>query len=777
LTQRQPGDIAGLILFGAEAKIAVDPKVFDQAEFMRQLKKLSSSLQSRPREWTTDIGSGLGLASLLFPRGYQPKVVLLSDGNQHAADILPQLVHSRFSNIRVDVLPLGGGRHMRDVRVEGVYVRPQAEVGQGFDLGISLAGNLVGEARLRVSVDKKPVRRMTLHLSGKGRQLIRSSLTIEEPGDYLVSVELSASNDAQPENNYGACWVSVHRQPRLLYITNSPASPSPLLEGLRKRLPLDVISPSALEAIPLRYQQYAAIVLENISAFALTGAQMRMLKEWVRQLGKGLVVIGGDRGFGAGGYLDTPLEEVLPLEMQVDDRDRRKSLGVVLVLDKSESMGGVVGTRTKLEIAMDAAVASLDWLGRRDLIGVVAFDTRAEGIVRPTSGSQKAQIAERIRTLQPGGKTNIYPGLELAHKWLQPAAVDIKHILLLSDGKSVRGNFGLLADKIAAQGITISTVGIGPDCDRQLLALISQRGGGRLFLTDDYHKLQRIFFKDLQIASQSLLRRGDFQLRLRGDHEILAGIGKPLPVVHGYVATKAKPDSQQLIVSAAGEPILSIWNYGLGRAAAFTSDAGDWIRDWLAWPYFASLWRQMLSWVGRGMPPADGLTPHFELLDDRARLWVDAVDERGLFRNGLELQARVIPPDLNARQFKLTQVEPGLYQAYMPVSDKGSYMVEVLQMEDGRVVGTAAAGFVVPYLPEAKDIYINQPLLDRIASITRGRLLKWDDNPFARSDDYGYEYTKLDTVCLLIALGLFVLELLGRKFWRFRRKKRMAPQG
>ncbi len=770
LDEREAGDLAGLVVFGSEARAIAAPQEHNWAQYSDKLRKLLAGFQTQDEKWATDIGSALALAAGLFPPGYQQKLVLISDGNHNAADMLPQLMQARAGNIKVDVLPLGGRHDKADVWIEGVYAQTEVKPGQGVDVEIRLAGNLIAEADLRLFLDGEEVQEIKVQLKGRGGQLIRYPLSIGKPGDYLISARISAPADSQPENNYGACWVKVYKHPRLLYVSNSPGSPSPLFMQLKQQLPLDVILAADLESIPLRYQNYGAIIMDNVSAFDLKPAQQQMLKDWVHDLGNGLVVIGGDSSFGAGGYSDTPLAEVLPLEMQVKERDRQKSLGVVLVLDKSKSMNGMVGARTKLEMAVAAATASLDWFQKQDLVGVVAFDTRAEAAVPLTSAANKSQVIEKIKLIEAGGKTDIYPGLELASSWLKQADVDIKHILLLSDGKSKEADFNALLGKIALDGITVSVVGVGPDCDRELLSFISQHGQGRLFLTNDYYKLQHIFFKDLQIATQSLLREGSTQPQIKGDHELLAGIGNTLPILYGYVATMPKKGSQQLIESATGEPILSLWNYGLGKAVAYTSDSGEWSRDWLTWPNSTSFWHRILNWAAQTIPLSAELTPNFELLGNTARLWVDVVDQQGRFKNGLNLQARVIGPDLSVKQLKLTQVKPGLYQAHTPIQGKGNYMVKVIQMEAEKAVRSASAGFVVPYLPEAMDIYINQPLLVRIASVTRGRILGLDDNPFVRSKAKEYKYVSLDTACFLIALFLLLLEIVGRKFYFFGKK-------
>ncbi len=65
---------------------------------------------------------------------------------------------------------------------------------------------------------------------------------------------------------------------------------------------------------------------------------MRSLQAYVRDLGGGLVVIGGPSSFGVGGYYDTRWKKTLPVEMQLRDKERNPQLTLLFVIDRSGSM-------------------------------------------------------------------------------------------------------------------------------------------------------------------------------------------------------------------------------------------------------------------------------------------------------------------------------------------------------------------------------------------------------------------------------------------------------
>ena len=119
-------------------------------------------------------------------------------------------------------------------------------------------------------------------------------------------------------------------------------------------------------------------------ARALTNRQMQTLQTYVRDLGGGLVAVGGPTSYGVGGYYGTPIEDALPVEMQIKDEQRRPSLAIVFSIDHSGSMSDSSGGATKLEIAKEAAARSIELLFPTDRVGVVAFDDVASWVVPMT---------------------------------------------------------------------------------------------------------------------------------------------------------------------------------------------------------------------------------------------------------------------------------------------------------------------------------------------------------------------------------------------------------
>ena len=144
-----------------------------------------------------------------------------------------------------------------------------------------------------------------------------------------------------------------------------------------------------------------------------------------------------------------------------------------------------------------------------------------------------------------------------------------------------------------------------------------------------------------------------------------------IPTLRGYVCTTPKPRAEIPLVSDKGDPVLAHWQYGLGRAVAFTSDAKPkWATDWMGWEQvsavlvadgameFAASWRTPTSIRTSAIDKGEG------------HISVEALDAQGNFRNFLNLQTVVVSPKGERQTVRLEQTGPGHYEATIP--DEGS---------------------------------------------------------------------------------------------------------
>ena len=544
-------------------------------------------------------------------------------------------------------------------------------------------------------------------------------------------------------------------------------------------------------------QNYSTVIFNDIPAYSLSMAQMKMIKSYVHDLGGGFVMIGGENSFGSGGYHETPIEDVLPVKM-VPERKKR-SLSIVLAIDRSGSMAIPSGRYVKIDLAKEAAVSVAEFLTDKDQIGVIAFDAEAEEVVRLSKVKSKGNIEDRISKIQARGGTNIYPALEIAHRRLKDADTQLKHVILVSDGRSQQPNDSYtLVREMAQDKITVSTIAIGGDADREAMQDIADLGLGRYYETDDAGSLPRIFVKEAFVASK-LIMEGDFRPAVAEDSEILKGISgwgdretrrrgdtetrgqgdnrpiaasprRPvslLPPLRGYVGTSPKDGASVLIVSDTGElaaddPILSVWRYGLGRTLAFTSDAKPkWAVEWLKWSDFSKFWSQAIGW-SLAIPSGE-FNASANIVGSVGHVTVDAVDSKGRFRNFLDFQANVVKPDLSNERLPLRQSGPGRYEAEFDAGQMGTYLLNVSEMKDGKAIDSQNTGAVASYSPEYKDLKPNYSLLERLAVDTGGKFRPEIGEIATHSKASVWQLQDLWRFLVLASIPLFFLDVALRR--------------
>jgi Ca-activated chloride channel family protein len=344
---------------------------------------------------------------------------------------------------------------------------------------------------------------------------------------------------------------------------------------------------SAPEAAALALPElssYDLVILDNVPAFRLTHAKMENIETYVRDLGGGLLVVGGSQSYGAGGYFRTPLERILPVEMRPPARLDFPHVALLFVLDKSGSMGAGPEGGTKLDLAKAAAVAAADIMNPTDQIGILAFDSAWHWTLPFRPVGKGEWINDKLAALQSDGGTDMYKAMLEARRAILGKEAAIKHVIVLSDGLTDKEDYQSLVQQLARAGVTVSTVSVGDDADVKLMAEIAREGKGRGYAAIDPQTIPQIFTTETLLISRDLLIEKTFAPLVAAPAGPLRGIAQgSLPRLRGYVLTYPKQRSE-LLMKAGEDPLLVSWRHGLGRVMAFTSDlSGRWGKEWVAW--------------------------------------------------------------------------------------------------------------------------------------------------------------------------------------------------
>jgi Mg-chelatase subunit ChlD len=721
ISKAAPRDYVGVVAFAREPSVELAPTRKEALGDWRMVE-----INSNPPRDYTNLAAALRLAAALVPEDASARFVLVSDGNENLERSSEEAAFLRASDIEVYTRAIGTsterGQSRGEIAVRYLEVPEQLAEGEAFDLRVAIDSTLDTDATLRVFRNDSVVSERTVRVIGSGENVYVLPQRVEQKGFYSYRAEIEAIEaDAFVQNNAREAFVVVEGQPNTLYLYGDE-NPSPgivrvLAEG---NFAADVRAAAAAPSTLAAFQNYDLVIFDNVPAHALTTAQMKMVQSYVRDLGGGFIMIGGDQSFGPGGYYKTPIEETLPVSLDVRQKKHLPSLALVLVIDKSGSMAG-----TKMQLTEEAGSATVDFLSDRDSVGVIAFDDQPNPVVNLAKVEDKRAIIRKVESIQAVGGTNMYPGLRIAHQWLQASDAQIKHIIVLSDGQSESGDFRGIARSIRDSGMTLSSVAVGDDADIPMMKMLADVGGGRFYAADRPENLPRIFTREASLASRSTIIEEPFSAWLIRPAQATNGIDwSAAPQLGGYVGT-AERDSLKSpaitsLISDKDDPVYAVWQYGLGRAAAFTSDSkARWAAGWMNWPGYGQFWTQSFRDALR-TGSAGGLKPRIEITAGRGHVSVEAVDASGEPRNNLRLRCQIVAPDLSTTEITLDQTAAGEYEGEFQAVGRGAYLVNIAADDDQTRVTTGA---VNSYSPEFNIVSQDVNSLRRVSGITGGQLM------------------------------------------------------
>lgn len=732
----------------------------------------------------SDLAAGLRAArQLLAPTGGQ--IILLSDGLPTTGAALAEAERAAAAGLQVDTwhtAPL----QTAEISVASLTAPQRLRVGEEFPI--------------QIVVEQRPDQatglgsaRATLRL-WEGEQLLAEEEVQLIPGsnDFTFRHQVAAAGivrlratisggpDTFERNNLAGTTAMALPPPLVLLVEGTPGSARDLSAGLRRAgVENQIVAAAAMPARLSDLTRYDGMVLVDVPARLLSLDQMAGVREFVRSEGRGLVVTGGRNSYGLGGYKDTPLEEVLPVLMEPPPRPERADIALLLIIDRSASMTAALGI-SKFDMAKEAAILSVESLQPEDRIGILGFDTGQLWTVpfqQIGTALSLQQINETIARLPSGGGTDIYAALDVGLSDLAQQPSSVRHAVLLTDGRSFtndRRAYEDLVDAARAENISLSTIAIGVDADLELLEQLAEWGGGRYYFAAVPEDIPRLTLLESEIARVDPTVEDTFQAGLRAVHPIMRDFAPiELPALDGYVAVTAKDNAEVVLQSPGDDPILTSWQYGLGRAVAWTSSVDiPWTSNWLSWNSYDRFWAQMVRYT---LPEPDGgpIQARLEAQPDGARLIVDAVQAGGQPLDLATVNARVTLPDGAQREFAVRQVAPGRYAQDLLLANDGPYALSVLVSRDGE-----RHEVDVGYVQAPPDEYASldpatvaqgAELLAQVAAVTDGRVLnEFDANTNAERDLGAVVAPPIRTIelwpwLLGSALLLLLLELMLRR--------------
>ncbi|MGI5997092.1 MAG: VWA domain-containing protein, partial [Lutispora sp.] len=741
-------DEAAIISFGEEPVME---------NFLSQQPAFESISQIQGSKYT-NIEKALNAAVSVLPEGSRKRIVLVTDGEENEGN--SSNIAGVFKDKSVDFKVLKIQREKGNEVAAVKLTAPQTlNMGEEFNIGVNIKSNVNTSAKLTLFDGSQKAAEENIDLTkGENRFLFKDIADTRGFKTYRAVVE--ANLDTEMRNNEASSFVNVLDKPMILVIEDKAGEAdeiAKILEGAKtdyKRLSAHS-APADLQSLA----QYKTIILANVSAENLSDGFLKALEPYVRDLGGGLIATGGDDSFALGGYFKTSLEKVLPVNMELKGRKAIPDMSIFVVIDKSGSMASESGGITKLDLAKEAAARVLDSLRDNDNIGVLAFDSAQYWVVQPQRPKDREVLRSDIGTITQGGGTSILPALEEAVDKMKDHDSKIKHIILLTDGQAEKTGYDELLEEARNGGITISTVAAGFDADIQLLEHIAQEAGGRFYVTDQYSNIPTIFAKETFMAARAYLNNREFTPRLVNMHSVLEGVAENgMPGLLGYIASSPKDSSRVILESDEGDPILTLWQYGLGKTIAWNSDMkGVWSGNYVNWDKNPVFWNNLINWTIENYST--------ENLEVSTKVQGGYGEINALQRNSnetIDTRAIITAPSLETIEVDLNPEAPGRYKGSFRIDDTGAYLIKVVQSKDGEVQSAVSTGMSVQYSPEY-SMDANSHKLERLVIESGGSYIKEAEEVFEGPIAPVKGRVDLTSPLLLLTLLAFLVDIAVRR--------------
>lgn len=779
-TQVGPDDRMGVVTAAEEAYVQALPSAL-VSQMTRQYIGATDG---------TNLGEATRLALAVAPEDAANRVVLISDGNETTGSLLAAAEAAKALGVSIDVLPVSYD-YAQEVVVESLIAPATARGGETISLRVVVFAMSPAVGRLTITENGEPVDLdpdsdslgVVVELD-QGRNVLSVPVAPRRPGPQtyeaifepiggLVAegdeVRVSGAADTLVENNRAMGVTFVGSEGYVLVVSERPEESEPLIRAMvESELRPELISADRFPGTLTELNRYEAVVLVNEPAYNFSAADQDNLRQYVHDSGGGLIMTGGPESFGAGGWIGSPLEDVLPVRLDPPQKRQMPRGALALVMHSIEMPQGVY-------YGKQVARAAVDALSRLDLVGIIEFNFAGgtDWVYPITPVGDTSAVKRAINRLQFGDMPSFDPSLNMTLRDMKAVDAGQKHVIVISDGDPQLSR-SILADFKDA-GISISAVGVFPHstADFNSLRTMAEETGGTFYPVNTQQALAtlpQIFIKEAQTVKRALIWEGNPFVPAIANvgAETMRGISA-VPPISGYIVTADRAGlSQVTLRGKENDPIAAQWQYGLGRAVAFTSDATTrWGSAWVGWDSYKQFWEQHIRWAMRPTGSAT-LRLNTETRGDDTLVIVEAFAPDGARLNFADFQARVAKPDGTGADVEIRQVGPGRYEGSLDSSDPGSYVLSLRYRAPGgegqMIEGSAQAAVTRPFADEFRSLESNLALLQQVAQVTGGRVLSGSDpaaHDLWRRDGLTMPVatTSIWLTVALIAIGLFLADV------------------
>lgn len=722
-------------------------------------KQLVPNFNSKLNTDATNIENALKLSSVLIPENTLKRIVLFSDGQQNQGDILQQAKLLNQQNIVLDIYPLKNNIS-KEVQITSISVPENINKNTEIDLEVNINSLNDTKSVLKLYKNNTVISTESINVHKGDNKFVFNDVA-DIGGSVVYKAEIEPVEDTLKQNNIAYTHTYITDIPKVLILDNNDSGVE--IQKILINSGIEAVRQNAVSAPDKsdKLLPYSLVILADVNINLLPKNSIEILESFVKTSGGGLFVSGGTDSYALGGYQKTLLETIMPVEMQLKDKSKDANLGMIIVTDRSGSMSSAEYGISKLSLAKEAIIRAVDSLTEKDSIGVIAFDSIPIIITDfQQIGNNKQSIKDNIAGITSGGGTSILPALKTAYDTILKADTKLKHIILLTDGQAETSGYDSLIQSMQANNITLSTVAVGTDSDQQLLKSLAEKANGRYYYSNIFTDLPEIFAKEAFLAGKTFINNRSFYPKINNYSTIIEGISQ-IPSLDGYIASTAKPRADVILVSDKDDPILSSWQYGLGKVVAWTSDLdGRWSSNWLSSSEGIKILRNTISSMLKIQTSDVALSGSVQ----NNSINIKAVTEND--KDIKSIKANIVTPNMENKIVELNLTSPNVYEGNFLDNTVGVYVVNLQIEKQNGDIEIVNSGININYSEEynIQNLLAGETLLKNASNITGGKILTSPDEVFNFQNSKVYSEKDITTLLLLIALILFLFEIALRRF-------------
>lgn len=740
----------GIVTFGRNS--LVEQFLTDDNNFVE--------IMSLPDKSATSFEEAVSKALTMIPANGAGRIVVLTDGKETRGDI--SRCASALTTREIEFLAKSYESSVgKDVYLEQVELPSYLYKGDAYSMTVSVASNYETEAQLEVWENDEIADVYDVFLN-KGMNSFRFKRLVENEKAENFEVRVVAKDDSCEENNSYHAYALVDSVPKVLLVTGLGENSNNykvLLDSAGCNY-TEVRADMAPDNLG-KLLEYKSVILDNVYLSDLPKGFLESIDTYVKDYGCGLICCGGEQSYALGGYRDSIMETILPVDMDLKGVNEIPSMAMVMVIDHSGSMCSPAGdgsNATNLDLAITAAKTAVDQLRSDDYVGVVTFDDSFQWVVKPTQVTDKEEIKRKIETITDGGGTTIKPALGAAYGGIMDCDVSVRHVVLLTDGQGETTNYNDIISKYNKGQVTMSTVAVGSGADTQLMEKLANSCKGRYYYSEITTDIPMIFAQEVYLGGDTFIQNGEFALSVNTNHELTNGLFEQgWPLIYGYVCSSAKPHASQLIASERDDPILTTMQYGLGHTVAWNTDVDNkWTAPFAKEADYVQLWKRIIDYsagnMNLGADSVDVLTA-----DGATVVSYKAKD----YGENTAVEAVYTDPTGQTHTVPLKVVSPGRYEGKLETDQSGVYHLRVHRKDEEAITNAMTTAALVQYSDEYK-FDVNAAKFNQFVE-QYGRQLKDEENFWKQRKSQSKKRYELTVWLLLFALLWFLLDIALRR--------------